>query len=162
MDPIADLHALVPAADRDACERTLRTKVPLREFVVRDAPPGNYRVRDDRFYDDARAARHGAVRGAMIGAAIGLIAVGIGWLAAAPWLLYVAFAAVFAGGIGAVIGLQQHEVMDDDPVRTMEVRAGEWALFSVHSAHFGLDAHRSLTRSGARLVEQDLPLPTGT
>ncbi|MFA9429308.1 hypothetical protein [Egicoccus sp. AB-alg2] len=159
MDNVADLHALVPAGRRDACEAALRVRIFARDLVVRDAPPGTYLVRDDRFYDDATAARRGAALGALVGLALGVLAAVLGVFAGGATLLLVAGAAVFAAGVGAVIGLQRHEVFDADPVTTFEVEPGAYSLFTVHTAHWDSFAHRTVCRHGARLVEQDLPLP---
>lgn len=161
MDPISDLHALVPADQGNDCEMALRRGLPADEVQVRPAPPGAYVLRDDRLYDDATAATRGGVIGAVIGAAMAGAAALAGLLGTGPWLIYVLGAAAFGGGVGAVIGMQLHEVLDDDPVGRIEVDDGDWLLVTVHSSHWGARAHRLLAGRDAKLVEQDQPLPTG-
>jgi hypothetical protein len=161
MDTITDLHALVPANRRTECETALRRGLPADEIKVRPAPPGAYVLRDDRLYDDASAARRGAGVGALVGAALAVGAWVAGLLTAGPWAMYVLAAAAFGAGVGAVIGMQMHEVLDDDPVGHIEIDDGEWFLVTVHSGHWAARAHRLLACREARLVEQDQPMATG-
>lgn len=161
MDTITDLHALVPADHGADCEAALRHGLPANEVRIRPAPPGDYVLRDDRLYDDTAAAKRGGRLGALVGAVLAGAAAFAGLLTAGPWVMYVLAAAVLGGGVGAVIGMQMHEVFDDDPVGRMTVRDGEWLLVTVHSAHWGARAHRLLACREAKLIEQDAPLPTG-
>lgn len=161
MDPITDLHALVPARRGADCEAALRRGLPATDVTVRPAPPGTYVLRDDRLYDDATAAKRGAALGAIVGAVLAAVAAVAGLLAAGPWIMYVLGAAAFGAGVGAVIGMQTHEILDDDPVCHLEVADGDWLLVTVHTGHWGSRAHRLLARHQARLVEQGVPLSAG-
>lgn len=161
MDTITDLYALVPTHRRPDCETALRRGLPTDDVTVRPAPPGEYVLRDDRLYDEVSAAKRGAGLGALAGMALAIGAAVAGLLTAGPWIMYVLAAAAFGGGVGAVIGMQLHEELDDDPVGRIEVGEGEWCLVTIHSGHWGVRAHRLLARRGARLVEQDQPLPVG-
>lgn len=158
MDAISDVHALVPAHRRSDCETALRRGLPAREIEVRPARAGTYVLRDDRLYADVTAARRGALVGAAIGAVIGAAAALAGLLTAGPWIMYALGAAAFGAGVGAVIGMQLHEVLDDDPVGRVEVEGGgDWFLVTVHSSHWATRAHRLLACREALLVEEPQP-----
>jgi hypothetical protein len=157
MDTPTELRALVPDAEIDACRRELHRRLHADELELRPAPPGRYAVHDDRLYDDATAARRGgamaAAVGGIVGGAIAMLVVGVD---AAPWPLFVAGGALFASGVGAIVGLQRHEVLDDDPATTLEVGDGWW-LVEVRSGHHTMTAHRIVARHRGVLLESTVP-----
>jgi hypothetical protein len=157
VDTPTHLEALVSAGRADDCRAALLAHLDSDEVRTTPAPPGRYTVRDDRLFDDATAARHGAVRAAALGVvAGGFVAIITAGTGGVPWPLFVAGGGVFAGLVGAVVGLQRHEVLDDDPVSSVQVGPDEgWWLAIVDSHHRATSAHRILVRHGAVFVERD-------
>jgi hypothetical protein len=150
MSEVDELYALVPADEVDTVVEDLeRHGIFASEIEVRDAPAGRYPLRDERLHEETAGARHGAELGAAIGAVIG-IALGL----VVPFLRDTGVSgllvATFGGGgfgalIGAMWGLQLHEMSDDDPARTVEVTAAEdVALLEVRCLHFHGRAHHVL------------------
>jgi hypothetical protein len=157
------LKALVPASTVGDCRAALERRLSPEDVTIEPAPPGRYALRDDRLYLDATAVRHDALRAAGLGAvAGGAVAAAIAGTTGTPWPLFVGGAAVFAGAIGAMIGLQRTDVPDDDPAAFLEVRPGDgWALVTVHSTHVATRAHAILVTHGAQQLERTAsqPLP---
>jgi hypothetical protein len=165
MPTVDVLYALVPDAELDQLEHDLRRRLYDDELRSRPAEPGRYACSDERLRQDTRSARHGALPGMVIGALIGL---GVAWLtdasSAAIYVLLAAGGAALGGLIGAVAGMQLHEVLDDDPASTITVEPGSGVhLLEVRSERSAFWAHRVLDgHPEVCLLESSTALPTST
>jgi hypothetical protein len=139
------LHALVPEDELADLRHTLRRRLTEDELRVQRASPGTYAVRDERLHDDLTAARHGGLLAALVGVVIGLAVAFATGADGSQYLLFAGGGAALAGLIGAVVGMQRHEVLDDDPATTRTVAADEaLLLLELRSERFGIWAHRVL------------------
>lgn len=152
MSEVDELYALLPADEADEIvEELVSHGLHAGEIEVSDASPGRYPLRDERLHEEASGARHGAELGAAIGAVIGIVLglvvpviqdVGLAGLLVATF-----GGAGFGALIGAMWGLQRHEVPDDDPAMIVEVTAADdLALLEVRCLHFHGRAHHLLER----------------
>lgn len=160
LDQAHEFHALIPDAERDACLAELSARMAADEVEVTRPEPGRYEVRDDRLYEDAAGARTYGVVGAALGAAIGIAAgafvvgLDLGILG-----IFAFGGAAFGMLIGGVAGLQRNEVLDDDPVRTIDIDDPDgWWVVSVRSDHRAFTGHRLLTHHAAVLLQQPRPI----
>ena len=127
---------------------------------VRPVAPGRYQLHDETLHHDASAARRGAVVGLVVGALVGW-ALALVVTASAATVTIIGAAATAAGFgalVGAMVGLQRVETLDDDPVTWREVAGDEGlALVEVHDEHLHNRAHRILERHGAVFLQGPTP-----
>jgi hypothetical protein len=148
MPTVDVLYALVPDDELEEVRHLLRRRLTEDELRTHRAPAGAYTRCDERLRQDLSAARHGGMLGALAGAVLGLL---IAWVVGGDglaWPLLLAGGGAALGGlIGGVASMQLHEVLDDDPVGTIDLRADEPRhLLEIRSERHALWAHRALAR----------------
>jgi hypothetical protein len=146
MPTVDVLYALVPDGELEEVRGVLRRRLTEDELRTHHAPAGAYTRCDERLREDLSAARHGGVLGALAGVVVGLL---VAWVVGGDglaWPLLLAGGGAALGGlIGGVATMQLHEVLDDDPVGTIALRADEPRhLLEIRSERHAMWAHRYL------------------
>jgi hypothetical protein len=156
MPTVDVLYALVPDDELAELRQVLRRRLTEDELSTRRPPPGSYPLCDERLRSDLSSARHGGTIAAVVGAAVGLLAA---WLVGgdtlALFLLFAGGGAALGSLIGAVVAMQLHEILDDDPAGTISLEdAGDVHLVEVRSERHAFWAHRVLaSHRGVCLLE---------
>jgi hypothetical protein len=148
MPTVDVLYALVPDGELEEVRSVLRRRLTEDELRAHRAPAGAYTRCDERLRADLSAARHGGALGALAGVIVGLL---VAWFVGGDgvaWPLLLAGGGAALGGlIGGVAAMQLHEVLDDDPVDTIALRADEPRhLLEIRSERHAMWAHRYLAR----------------
>lgn len=160
MTTVDVVHGLMPEGDElDAALAELHGHgVYPNEIEIIHPPAGRYELADETLHRDAVGARDGAllggIAGLVLGVAIGFVVPGLA--DGGPDVLLTAAAAIAGLGalVGAMVGLQQRERDDDDPVRWREVSETDpLCCVTVRCEHRTKVAHRVLERHGAEFLE---------